>query len=199
MSGTRIALALGLVFVSAAAQGDYYTWKCEDGVPHRGSIVPNDAVDCGYEQYGDDGTLKHREPSLKEKREREPQEEEAEAKHRKAEEHAKRDQRWLLLYGSAAEAEALRDRRIEGVHAKIEALREQRARAQLGLQKARENARDAERQGRDVPPAVYNNIDKLDGRAADIETQIEQRQREIEDIRAEFEKIIQRLKELTGE
>jgi hypothetical protein len=195
----RHAFALSFALAAATAHGDYYTWVCDDGIRHNGSMVPNDAVECGYQRFSDDGNLLHRELSLHEKEQAKLQNADAEAQRLEAEEQAARDQRWMLIYGSAAEAEAMRDRRITGVESKISELREQESRVELNLRKAEEDARDFERQGHDVPPTVYENIRKLEQRSIENDEQIEQRRAEIEGIVAEFQVVIDRLRELVGE
>ena len=195
----RHILALSVALLSAAAHGDYYTWVCEDGVTHNGSMVPNEALPCGYKRFSNEGNLLHEELSLREKERRKQEDADAEKTRREAEEQAERDQRWLILYGSVAEAEAMRDRRIAAVDSKISELREQGARLEQSLRKVEEDARDFERQGQDVPPTVYANLKKLERRSAENEAQIELRRDEIEGIRNEFQRIIDRLHELVGE
>lgn len=195
----QVLIILTLCAAAAAARGDYYTWTCDDGVPQRSDHLPSDAAPCGHRQYRDDGTLIHIEPSQREKEAEQDRNEDERARRREAEEQARQDERWLLLYGTPEEADEMRKRRIAAENQAIRGLHEQVARLQQNLRKAEQNARDFERDGQDVPPTVYANIEKLEQRIAETEELVTQRQRKIDEINTEFDKIVARLKVLVGE
>lgn len=171
-----VLLAAGLLVCAAwalpvEAAGKVYRWVDENGVVHFGDAIPPEYSKDRHEVLDSRGTR----TTVNE--ERPPQ---------VSPERDNRDRALLATYGSVADIEALRDRRIGY-------LESQNAVAEDRLKNLRTRRLDLEGN-----PAALNELATVEQRIREYDAEIDHRNMEIARIRGEFDDDIVRFRELKG-
>lgn len=108
------------------------------------------------------------------------------------------DAKLLRLYATARDAEVARDRQLAALQLKIDFNRNALQRLNAERAKETQRAANVERTGKPVPKNILEEIDKLDGKIADIQKLLQQRREEQELVRAEYTPTIERIRYLKG-
>lgn len=121
----------------------------------------------------------------------------AKAKRDAQAQQARDDKQLLRLYSSPSDAEHARNRQVDALQLRIDfssnALASLRQRRAADAQKAAVY----ERTGKPVPKDLKDSISNYDKQIQSAQTEVTERKAEQDRIRAEFEPVIKRLKELT--
>lgn len=124
--------------------------------------------------------------------------EEASARREKeAEEEMRRwDESLLRRYSTIADIEAARDRNIRELEIRLSILRGNVRATKLQIERQREKAADLERAGRTVHESLVKNINALQGEIALAEESIQARIDEIDKVKSDYQKDIDRFRYL---
>ena len=181
--------------VSAYSQGYLYRYVNDDGVTVVASEIPPEFVDNGYEVLGPTGTVVRTvERALTEEEKADRNNERY--KKKLAEEEAQRLKEWdeslMIRYSSIEDIEAARDRALSELQIRISILRSNVRSLKAQVQSNQSRAADVERSGGKVPVEIVEIIDALQREIVEAERSITDRLREVEEVRAGFQKDIDR-------
>jgi chromosome segregation ATPase len=170
------------------AASKLYRYTDNKGVTAIDDHVPPEFAKNGYEVLTRDGRIIETVP-------RQLTGEEGERK-RAAEAEAKRMEEWdkslLLRYSSVDDIAAARDRALREFDVRISILRSNLLSIKSQIESEQSKAADLERRGTAVPAALSANIDALKHEIADTEEAVAERLREKENVRAGYQKDIDR-------
>ena len=120
---------------------------------------------------------------------------------RAAKENEKRQQAYdeslLLRYSDVTDIEAARERSIKELQIRMSILRGNMMQVKANLEREQQRAADIERSGREVSKDIRNSINQLRKTIELSESDIELRKREIEEVRDQYQKEIERFRYLT--
>lgn len=188
-------LAADIAIAGDVATKTFYRYRNDRGVLVIDDNVPPELAKNGYDLVTINGTvIETVAPALTEEQIAAKEQERLRA------EEAARIREWevslLRRYRSTAEIEAARDRVLSEFQNQIEILRGNlnSQRAQIEVQQQR--AADLERRGRPVYESILNNISALQKEMQTTEDTIALRQKEIANVRAEFDADIAQFKKM---
>lgn len=107
------------------------------------------------------------------------------------------DESLLLRYSDTADIEAARERSIKELQIRMSILRGNMMQIKANLEREQQRAADIERAGREVPKSLRENMTQLRETIDLSEIDIEQRKREIDEVRAQYQKEMDRFRYLT--
>lgn len=195
-----VLLVSALLQVSYAAakskvQAQYYRYNNERGLPVIDETIPPEYVAGGYDIITRDGSLIRRVPRQLSEDELMEQGSEA-ARERLREEEELRLQAWdemlMLRYSSVEDINSSRDRAIRDLHIRISILKSNLMSIKAQIEREQLKAADIERSGRDVPENMTAIIDKLGREIEDTEDSIAVRRQEVDEIKASYQRDIDR-------
>lgn len=195
-----VFLAFAVLAPSLLAEpGQYYRYRNEKGVVVIDDKIPPELAPNGYDVITREGILVRRvERELSDEELRLRNTEESRARLR--EEEARRMQAWdeslLLKYSDLADLEAARERAIRDLQIRISILKSNRSSLKSQIEREQQRAADIERRGLDVPADVSDAIDQMRIEIEDIEASIDARAQEVDEVRAAFQRDIDRFKTL---
>lgn len=205
ISLARLAACLaltGLLAAEPAAAARLYKWVDEKGEVHYTDTPPPETARHGRAILNEQGV-----PVKRIEGEKTPEELEAERRRRAALEARRRaeaarrrhDRMLLATYASEADMVAARDEKIATLENLIRLTRERIRKLETELERLRREAADSERAGRPVSEALKRRIRGTRQRIRDLHAFIAAKRREQDAIRAQFERDIQRFRELKAE
>ncbi len=186
---------LMLSWVGSAHAAIYYRYKTDDGQTVISQSIPARYVSNGYEILNGNGRVIEvvpralNEEELAAKAEAEVQEQ------LKAEQRA-RDKKLLSIFSSPEDAERARDRKLEAIDVYINVTKGNIIKLQGDYNQAQTQAAQRERAGEEVPEFLLEKMQSLSRQMKQAEESIERKEQEKDEIRAEYEKDISRLKKL---
>lgn len=190
LSGCLLAGALAslLVFAhSSLAQAHYYRYVNDQGVRVMSSTIPPEYAQRGYEVIGPNGrVVRTVDPA--------PEPEDLE---RVEKERALQAEYEVLArrYSSANDIISARDRRLAHLEANIAILRGNINSINTQLEQLMSRAANFEREGREVPKSVFDDIDKVRDELRSTEDMLQIRLQEHEEIYARFERDVELFKQ----
>ena len=116
-----------------------------------------------------------------------------------AERQSQRDRELLRMYAAPDDAERARDRQIAALQLNIDYARGNISQTRSRLDQEISNAARIERSGREVPENTSVLIDRYTRQISDLEAEIAQHEADIEQVRQNFEPIIERLRLITSD
>jgi len=195
----RRCVVLLLLFALPAGADELYRYRNDQGNVVVDYQVPAEYVTGGYEVLNEEGMVIRVVP-------REPTEEEKKAAdaRRKLEEQAnaererlrKWDESLMLRYSTVADIEAARERALANLRIRLSILKGNRRSLKQKIENYQAEAADLERAGREVDMGRLRAIEKLQSEIASTERAIADRQREIEEIAADYQADIERFEQL---
>ena len=173
------------------AGGNFYRYRNDKGVLVIDSYIPPEYARKGYQLVTRSGQVVQdvppsEGPAIDEDAARKLREQEAQ--------NSRRDVELRKLYSSPADAVRLRDRQLDAISLKIDFARGQVLQLAGKRKTDLEQAAALERQGKPVPKALAEGLERLNRQVAEQETQIRALEKDREELRAEFEPVIERLK-----
>lgn len=176
-----------------------YRYFDNKGVPNIDHHVPPEFAKNGYTVMRPDGTVVEVVPRQLTAEEMKGQGS-AEARRRAAEAEAKRLQEWdeslLRRYSTTVDIEAARDRALRDFDVRINILRSNLMSVKSQIEREQAKAADIERRGASVPEETTQAIAALRREIGDTEESIVQNQREAQEVRASYQRDIDRFKTL---
>lgn len=187
-----VASLAAAMSMPAIAQKYFYRYVNDKGVVVHDDHVPPEFVKNGYSVLTPDGRVVEEVPRQLSGDEGKRQREAALA--------AERARRWdetlLRRYSSVADIEAARDRAVRDYQVRIGILRSNLLSTKSQIERERAAAADLERRGSDVPPSLLDTIARLQAEVDENEAAVAQRESEVEQLKARFQRDIERFVEL---
>jgi Domain of unknown function (DUF4124) len=199
---SSLLLLTGLLTASSAFGERMYKWVDENGQVHYSNQLPPEVTQQKREVINDQGrTLKvYRAPLTPEEKAEEKRLAELEARKKElAEKRANHDRSLLATYSSKEDMYPVRDEKISAVKSLIEVTNNRISSMQNRLLELTEEAASYERSGKQLPASLLSRISNLRKQIKRNKEFAEDKKREIEDIRLQFESDINRYTELTSE
>ena len=187
--------ASAMLLASASFAANLYRYKNAEGVTVVDYQVPAEYVKNGYEILNMDGMVVEvvpRELTGEEKKVLNAQQElEAEAK---VEEQRLRDwdESLLLRYSTVADIEAARERALRELRIRLSILKSNKRSLKQQVENYQAQAADLERSGQKVDVARISAIEDMQAEIDSTERSINDREREIEDVSAAYQRDIER-------
>ncbi|MGB7933041.1 MAG: DUF4124 domain-containing protein [Gammaproteobacteria bacterium] len=195
-------LLTALLTASSAFGERMYKWVDENGQVHYSNQLPPEVTQRKREVINDQGrTLKvYRAPLTPEEKVEEKRLAELEARKKElAEKRANHDRSLLATYSSKEDMYPVRDEKISAIESLIEVTDNRISSMQNRLLELTEEAASFERSGKQLPASLLSRISNLRKQIKRNKEFAEDKKREIEDIRLQFESDIKRYTELTSE
>lgn len=177
--------------------GALYRYQTQEGQVVVTSTLPREAIATGYEILDRHGrTIRKVEPA--------PTQEDLERLEARRQEKLQRerqreeDKRLRRLYAGPEDAIRARDRQLEALRLNIEYTRNSIGQVEEKLSEEISVAADYERKGQAVPESVRGAIERYQRQLRELNQEIEQYEADMEEVRAEFKPIIERLRVLAG-
>ncbi|MEM1112563.1 MAG: hypothetical protein AAGI11_11705 [Pseudomonadota bacterium] len=197
--GVLFLPVLSLVAPGVLADRELYRYVNKEGntvVDHR---VPVEYSGSGYEVLNDEGIVVRLVP--RELTEDEKVERDAERKRQKAAEaEAQRLKEWdeslMLRYSTVADIEDARERGLRDLRIRVSILKGNKRSLKQQVENYQSQAADLERRGMQVDVERLRAIESLQGEIATIDRAIDERNREIDEVSAAFNKDIARFEQL---
>jgi len=200
---TSHLLLLTALLTSCSAFGErMYKWVDENGQVHYSNQLPPEATQRKREVINDQGrTVKvYRAPLTPEEKVEEERLAELEARKKAlAEKRANHDRSLLATYSSKEDMYPVRDAKISAIESLIKVTNSRISSMQSQLLELTEDAASYERSGKQLPASLLSRISNLRKQIERNNEFAEDKKREIEDIRLQFESDIRRYTELTSE
>ncbi len=198
MKWSVLLLLMFVVFgYSTAHARNYYRFKDETGHLVIRDSLPPKYVKQGYDIIRADGALVKRVPP-----ELTPEEIEAlKSKEQLKQQQMDREQadkRLLTIFSGPEDAERARDRKIEALNVLISVNKGNIARLQAEYDKTQNQAAEKERNGQEVPKHFIDHMESLTKQIKKLEEDIATKEQEKIEVRAEYGRDIERLRQLTG-
>ena len=194
----RTVLALGLAVLLAlpaatalAQKKLWYRYTDEQGQTVLDDHVPPEHTHRGYQVLNTQGQIVEEVP---------PAATEEDLAERRRERDAEREQArlaaWdaslLRRYSSVEDIEAARDRAIKEIEVRISILRSNLLSTKAQIEREQSRAADLERRGIAVPEELTDTLQVLKEEIDDIEQSVAARREEIEDVKADYQRDIER-------
>jgi len=198
---SHLLLLTGLLTVSSAFAERMYKWVDENGQVHYSNQLPPEASQRKREVINDQGrTLKvYRAPLTPEEKAEEERLAELEARKKElAEKRANHDRSLLATYSSKEDMYPVRDAKISAIESLIKVTNSRISSMQSRLLELTEEAAGYERSGKQPPASLLSRISNLRKQIERNKDFAEDKKREIEDIRLQFESDVRRYVELTS-
>ncbi|MEJ2532041.1 MAG: hypothetical protein P8Y92_09605 [Halioglobus sp.] len=189
-----------LVALAPAAQArDLYRYSNEEGNVVVGYQIPPRYVAGGYEVLNEEGVvIRVVPPALSEE-----EQSEADARHRqeaaaRAEEERLRewDESLLLRYSTVSDIEAARERALRDLRIRVSILKSNKRSLKQQVENYQAQAADLERSGQPVDVARLQTIEDLQAEIESTDRSIREREREIEEVSAAYQRDIERFGQL---
>ncbi|WP_101758569.1 hypothetical protein [Oceanicoccus sp. KOV_DT_Chl] len=194
-----ILLAAFLISLSAFAGSELYRYINEKGVQVINDSIPPEFVTNGYDVINVDGSLIKRVPrqlTEDELRFRNTDESRARMKEEEAVRMRAWDESLLLRYSDIADIEAAQNRAERDLKIRISILKSNLTSIKSQIEREQRKAADIERNGREVPVELSKNIDTLRMEIEDTEQSIQVRNEEIANVKASYQRDIDRFTKL---
>lgn len=192
-----LLLVAGIQFAQA---GQVYRYVNENGVTVIDDTVPPEFIPKGYEILDSSSlSLIKRVPrQLSEEELRTQGSEEARARLKEEEERRLRawDESLLVRYSSLDDIKAARDRAVRDIQIRISILKSNLTTIKGNIEREQAVAADYERRGITVPDDMLKNIDIMRLEIEDTEQSIAMRREEMEDVKASFQRDMDRFSTL---
>jgi hypothetical protein len=107
------------------------------------------------------------------------------------------DESLLLRYSDVSDIEAARERGIKELQIRLAIVRGNMMQVKANLEREQQKAADIERNGRNVPDAMRENIDAQRKQISLSESDIELRKKEVEELKGQYQQEIDRFRYLT--
>lgn len=198
----RVLIALGLLlsgWVLAAPESNLFRYKNDKGVIVIDGNIPPEYAKRGYEildQWGKVLETVPPEMTAEEASKLTEQEKAKRAEKEQAEQMEAWDLRLLRRYSTVSDIEAALDRRIKELQIRLSILKANLLSTKKQIERQQAQAANIERSGREVPEALEANIKELEEEIRLAEASIDARNEEIEKVREEFHKDIDRFRYL---
>ena len=193
-----ILLTAAIMFSQAGyAAGTLKKWKDKDGQWHFGDVIPPEYSQQAHEELNKQGMtveVQDRAKTDAEIAKAKKQEAIAEEKKREAEEQARHDHILLDTYSSVDDMEMARDGKVQAIQSRISLAQNRIEKIQKDLNDRMEAAAAQERSGKAPNPELKKDIDSLHRQVSNQEEFIKQQNQDIEDVKASYEKDIERYK-----
>lgn len=184
--------AVGCFAADKTAPKVFYRYVNEQGVKVVAQTIPPSAVRGGYEMVSISGeVLKVVPPSPSEKDAERMAEEKL-----KAREQAKSDLQLRRSYSSIKEIEAAKVRNLGDLRSNIDLLKANTLSVKAQLKTQESNAAARERTGQAIPEDLLKNITNLRAEEKEIQIQIEQREKEFQEISDRYDQDKKRFLEI---
>lgn len=194
---TASAFALVLNLVTTAEAG-MYRYTDENGRVVISNTIPQEATKRGYDILGSSGRVIETIPPAP--TEEEIAEREAEEQRQKELEiQREKDRQLLKRFSHPDQAVRAMHRKVRELEGLIQLKRGNISVISNQLDNEQSRAADMERAGQKIPEARLDKIRRLESQIQDIEAEISAQKKEMEELRGDFERDIQRLEEITGE
>lgn len=187
---------------SPSGSGRMVCWTNNDGVRECGDRVPPEYAQQESKELNQRGMVIKETERAKTEEELQQAREEAQAQaeeERLVQEQAKKDKMLLNTFFSVEEIEKSRDSKIERVQISIDHAEKRSTKMKEDLDKLTKQAADAERAGKAPAPQLLKDIESLQRQLQTNEQLLADRRLEQEELRASYEKDIERFKELKPE
>ncbi|MEM7364077.1 MAG: hypothetical protein AAF525_08625 [Pseudomonadota bacterium] len=201
-TGLTGLLTAACLLSSAHVVADLYKYVNEDGVTVLDSHVPQQYVKNGYTVLSLDGRVLEVVPRAltpEEIRERDRklliQRAREEAERRQAE----ADERLLSKYSTPADVIRARDTKVSSIRSFIETSEGNLARLEGQRRSIQGTLANVERAGGTIDNASLDRLSTVENRISQILEEIEEKKAEMAEVRASFDKDLQRVRELYGE
>ncbi len=198
---SHLLLLTALLAASSVYGERMYKWVDENGQVHYSNQLPPETTQLKREVINDQGrTLKvYQAPLTPEEKIEEKRLAELEAKKKElAEKRANHDRSLLATYSSKKDMYPVRDAKISAIESLIKVTSSRIGAMQNRLLELTEEAANYERSGKQLPASLLSRISNLRKQIKRNEEFVEDKKREIEDIRLQFESDIRRYTELTS-
>ena len=179
--------------------GNLYRYTNDDGVTVVDYQVPAAYAGRGYEVLNQEGVVIQvvpRELTDEERSQRNAQQE-IEAAARAEEQRLKEwDESLLLRYSTVEDIEAARERALRDLRIRLSILKSNKRSLKQQVENYQAQAADLERSGLEVDTARLSAIEDLQDEIGTTDRSISDREQEIEDVSAAYEKDIERFRQL---
>lgn len=192
---TCLIAASCLVFASLA-DARMYRYKDENGQMVISVSVPQEAVNRGYEILNNQGRVVERVAPAPTEEELQRREDEK-RRQQQAEARRKQDRALLRRYSHPDDAVRALHRKVSELEGLNQLKRGNISVIESQLDNEQSRAADLERSGRDIPEMTLQKIDRLEGQIRDIEKEIDNQEKEIQQVREQYLKDIERLEVIT--
>lgn len=189
-----IGLLLSLLAVTATAQprAAWYRYYDENHRPTITQAITEAHLRYGYEALDRNLAVIERVPAEQERARLNVERQ----KQQQQDAQRRQDQKLLELYGSAADAERARDRQLDAIQLRIDALMTKQTRLRSLRAEEAEKAAGFERQGRPVPADVRKNVAEQTRQLQAVDQDIRLQRQEQDKVRADFAPVLERLRAL---
>lgn len=198
---TLFLTALVLGGVSLSVQARIKCWKNKDGVTECGESVPPEYSQKGHMELNDQGMVIEKTQRAKTKEELEEEARKAAAaaeEKRKKQEQAKQDRILLYTYSSVDDIKLVRDEQLSAMEANIKVTRKRNEKIQGELDNRVKAAAAAERAGKKPGESLLKDIAALKEQIKSNNRFIEEKRKDMDITKQEYEEKIARFKELKG-
>lgn len=198
----RFSLILLLLisgWAMAAGETRLFRYKNDIGVVVIDDNIPPKYAKLGYEILNQWGKVVETVPpelSAEEISKLSDEEKAKRTEKEQAERELARDLQLLRRYSTVSDIEAALDRRIKELHIRLSILKANLQATKKQIERQQAQAANIERGGREVPDALKANIKELEEEIRLAEASIAARNEEIENVRADFQKDIDRFRYL---
>ncbi|XKG99889.1 DUF4124 domain-containing protein [Marinobacter nauticus] len=196
-SAIALLTTIGML-ASTGAQAGMYRYEDENGRMVISNTIPQEATKRGYDILGNNGRVVETVPPAPTAEEIAAREAEKE-RQRQAELQRQKDEKLLERYSHPDQAVRAMHRKVREMEGMIQLKRGNISVISSQLNNEQSRAADMERAGREVPEASLEKIRRLEAQIDDVEREIQNQRRQIEDMKDEFKADIKRLEEVTGE
>ncbi|MFP3874652.1 MAG: hypothetical protein ACLFQT_08605 [Thiohalophilus sp.] len=189
------------VFAPTAFAGAYKCWTNEDGVRECGQNVPPEYSQQRIEILNQQGVVIDVEEAARTPEELEQEKRAAEQRkleQEEAEEKRRQDQVLLNTFASQHDLELYYEDKTAAIQNRIEITRASNERLQENLDEQQKQAANLERRGESLPEKLLNKMEQTKQQIANNEKFIAEKQQELEQLNAEYETKLERLRELTS-
>jgi hypothetical protein len=200
--GSRAAIfAAGILLaaVSPVQAKELYRYVDEEGVSVIASSIPPKYVPGGYEILNEDGRVLEvvpRQLTEQERRELNAEQRAALLADQEQERLRQYDESLMLRYSTVEDIESARDRELRDLKIRITIQRGEVRSLKSQVEDLQAQAADQERMGQQPEQKLLKAIDDLQDRIATTETSIVDREREVKDVEAAYQKDIDRFQNL---
>lgn len=192
----RVALALAVSLALPSAEAaNLYRYRNDNGVLVVDFRVPAEYVDNGYEILNETGVVVEVVPRALTEEERADASSAARLKRQAAAEQERLrqwDESLLLRYSTIADIEAARDRSLRDLKIRTSILKSNRRSLRQRIENIQAQVAEAERLGREPRVADLEAIETIKDEIAVTERQLTERQTQIDQVTADYQRDIER-------
>ncbi len=201
LAAATLAFALSALSFDADAQRKLYRWTDKDGKVHYTDQLPAEAVKDKQEELNNQGmavrtTERARTPE--EQAAWEAEQARLEDERKVAEEKAKMDSVLTSSYPTEADLARAYKERFDLLEQSLESARVGIRSQEKSLAELLAHAADLERNGQKVPAGITDSIARTRGQVNEQRAYLERREKEHEALKAEYDRLLTRYRELKG-